>query len=532
MPGANNFITQYFQKWADRRPRQYVAIWTSWMAFAGWSFAGSAWGWNVWVDPIFDVFYGDEPKTMANGHVVYAFSLIAVVPGFGLAALSLSGLTGPGLELDFCCLGKTKRWIVAYYWISLLVCPFGLCLLGIAVLYKQVWLLYVGAFFHGLAFVFSVPFIRALPSVQYSNVGLRGVGAGLVSCFPGIWAAAFSYWATALTTAWSVQGSMFFAAGVGTIVGLCAVPFGMVDVPDHTDRYPNTIQEKKSIDVLQKNDSFFSVNSDGGGENISAETQLQKSKPSPPVKLTAMQLLFTRQAVVLNLALFCAFSPAFGTKYLISPMLNAVYDASSSTQNLASFLFLFIYALGRFFMGPLDRYINPIWAFRGLLLVVTITYPILSTMAKDYSHSASLTGFIVCQCIIGFCLGCTLTVWVLLVFNAFSAINLVDGIAITYISFGFAGLVGPVIGWWSLTGGGNQYLADGVTYNPDFIDHISDSVAAFGYIGCGFNVAALICTIWIYPIDFSKYQGERDPELQPEEIHEEQPLLRNSLSTI
>ena len=76
------------------------------MAFAGWSFAGSAWGWNVWVDPIFAVFYGDEPKTMANGQVVYAFSLIVVASSFGLAALSLSGLTRPGLELDFCCLGQ------------------------------------------------------------------------------------------------------------------------------------------------------------------------------------------------------------------------------------------------------------------------------------------------------------------------------------------------------------------------------------------------------------------------------------------
>ena len=37
---------------------------------------------------------------------------------------------------------------------------------------------------------------------------------------------------------------------------------------------------------------------------------------------------------------------------------------------------------------------------------------------------------------------------------------------------------------------------------------LSDTVAVFGYIGCGLNLVALFLTIWFYPIDFSKYQKE------------------------
>jgi hypothetical protein len=136
--GANNFITKYFQKWADERPRQYVSIWvTSWAA-AAWSWGGIMWGWNIWVDTIYEVYYGDAPKTMGRGQVIYAMSMMGVVGGFGLTYLSLGGFTRPGLEINLCCFGKTKRFLLAYYWIALFLCPLGLCVMGIAVMDKHI----------------------------------------------------------------------------------------------------------------------------------------------------------------------------------------------------------------------------------------------------------------------------------------------------------------------------------------------------------------------------------------------------------
>ena len=129
-------------------------------------------------------------------------------------------------------------------------------------------------------------------------------------------------------------------------------------------------------------------------------------------------------------------------------MLSSVFDAPTGTQNLASFVFLMFYSNGRFWPGFFDRYINPIWTYRILLVVVAIVYPVLSTMAQNYDHDGAQTGFIVCQCIVGFCLGAKKVMWVLLAFKMFGAPNVMDGLAITIIGPGFSIIIGPVLGWW------------------------------------------------------------------------------------
>ena len=169
MTAANNFVTKYFQKWADDRPRQYVSIWVTSWTFAAWSFAGIFWGWNVWVDYIYEIFYDKQPKTMGRGQVVYAFSLMLVIACWGLGALSLLGGTRPGLEISIPFYGKTKRFLLAYYWLYLFFCPLGLCLMGVAVTYKQIWLLYIGCCFYGVGFVFGQPFGRAIPTIAYKK---------------------------------------------------------------------------------------------------------------------------------------------------------------------------------------------------------------------------------------------------------------------------------------------------------------------------------------------------------------------------
>lgn len=54
------------------------------------------------------------------------------------------------------------------------------------------------------------------------------------------------------------------------------------------------------------------------------------------------------------------------TRYLISPFLNDVYRASQTQQQVASFLFLFIYAIARFVTGVLDSVIKPMWCSRWI----------------------------------------------------------------------------------------------------------------------------------------------------------------------
>ena len=192
-------------------------------------------------------------------------------------------------------------------------------------------------------------------------------------------------------------------------------------------------------------------------------------------------------------------TPGFGIKYLISPMIANVFDASDSVQSLASFLFLVLYSISRFLGGALD------WLFDAMILLRIVTFlavPVLVVqgwLATQHATSAALYGFIACQCFVGMVLGASKVLIFILCFNVFGAINFPNSCGVLLSTFGTAALIGPILGWWSLSG-------HGLPTDPTYKSELSDAVAIFCYVSAGSQAIACLMSFLITNIDFAKYQ--------------------------
>ena len=101
-------------------------------------------------------------------------------------------------------------------------------------------------------------------------------------------------------------------------------------------------------------------------ERLTSSSDGSLEEVAKPVILTFMQIVRTPQIWLMWLAFLFMMTPGFGIKYLISPMIANVYDASRSTQSLASFLFLMLYSLARFLGGALDYLVHAMTLFRAV----------------------------------------------------------------------------------------------------------------------------------------------------------------------
>ena len=139
-----NFMHNWAQKWATERPRQYTMTWVTFWNFCSLGNCAVAYGWNVWVDQLFKIFYGDSEYTMARGGPVFAFSLIIFSLGIGNLVIALTRFQDPNKVfniLGFKFRGGRNR---ASYILGLLLSTISTILMGLAVQYKQLWLLYIG----------------------------------------------------------------------------------------------------------------------------------------------------------------------------------------------------------------------------------------------------------------------------------------------------------------------------------------------------------------------------------------------------
>ena len=338
----SNFLHNWAQKWANERPRQYVVIWITFWSFCTFSVSAIAYGWNVWVDDLVEIFYGDVPYTMSNGGPVFAFSLLIFSTCFSATFISLARLQDPTMELSVFGWftlrggGSPRAWYIT----GVVGMAFAYVLMGVAVQFRQIWLLYIGASCWGIFGACTIPVLRFVVLLSFNAVGQKGLGTGVNNFWPGLWAARFSYWGVGLSDAMSIQTAMYIGAAMSFALCLVAVPFTEVKVPELA-KYRKRSQERLA--------------------RLSDESPKGIAKP---VKLTAKQILFTRQNWLMFVAFLFMMTPGFGIKYLIAPMIANVYGASSSTQSLASFLFLFLYAMARFSGGALADFVDAMTLLR------------------------------------------------------------------------------------------------------------------------------------------------------------------------
>ena len=487
-----NFMHNWAQKWASERPRQYTMIWVTFWDFCSVANRAVQYGWNVWVDQLFTKFYGDVEYTMARGGPVFAFSLLFFTMGIGNFMITFTGLQNP--KKTFTILGFKFRGgrYRAFYIMGLISSTISFLVMGLAVQYTQLWLLYIACAAFGFCGAFMQPIGRYAVMMSYYAVGQKGLGSGLHSAFTGVWAATFSYWGTALSDNLSIQSAIYISAAVGAVTCLVSIPFMKVVVPNHSKYHVRSKQR------------------------LERAAELAKTEVIHPVHLSVFELLRTPQIWIMWFAMFVMLIPGTATQYLISPMLASVYDASRSVQNLASLLFMILFAIARLVGGALNYLFDAMVLMR---VMISLTIPALilqGWLATQYDSSAALYGFIACECFLGAILGASKVLLTLLCFRVFGAINFMNSLGLLWSCFGTASLVGPIFGWWSLSG-------HGVSTDPNFRSSLGDAVAILCYAFAGSQVFVFIMSFFIINVDFAKYQHPKEASSNgdPEEAIDE-----------
>ena len=326
--------SDWAQKWADERPRQYVMTMVMFWNLCSFANCALAYGWNVWVDQLFEVFYGDVEYTMARGGPVYALSLIIFMLGAGNLMLALLQVSNPEKTFNICGWKFQGGQVLKMYIWGLLISTLSGIMLGLAVQYKKMWLMYVGSLGLGIGMAMLQPVCRFAATLAYYQVGQKGIGSGWLNACPGIWATTFSYWGPALSNSLSIQTAIHIANGISLAILLVPIPFANVKIPNRSI-YHQRSRERLAAAEAKKTDE-------------------ERQNSVEPFPLPAMVILKSKEMLIMWFAFLFMMTPGFGIKYLISPMLDKVYGASDSVQNTASFLFLLLYSISRFTGGALN----------------------------------------------------------------------------------------------------------------------------------------------------------------------------------
>ena len=146
----------------------------------------------------------------------YAFGLIIFFVGFTAVFISLFRLQDPNMEFNvfgwFTLRGGGSQR--AWYITGLIGCTISIVLMGVAVQYRQLWLLFIGCAGFGIFIACMFKVLKFSAMLAYNAVGQKGIGSGLNNAIPGIWAASFSYWGVALTDHLSIQTTIYILAGI------------------------------------------------------------------------------------------------------------------------------------------------------------------------------------------------------------------------------------------------------------------------------------------------------------------------------
>ena len=86
--------------------------------------------------------------------------------------------------------GSQRAWYIT----GLIGCTISIVLMGVAVQYRQLWLLFIGCAGFGIFIACMFKVLKFSAMLAYNAVGQKGIGSGLNNAIPGIWAASFSYW--------------------------------------------------------------------------------------------------------------------------------------------------------------------------------------------------------------------------------------------------------------------------------------------------------------------------------------------------
>lgn len=202
---------------------------------------------------------------------------------------------------------------------------------------------------------------------------------------------------------------------------------------------------------------------DGDARNAPAHKPVLAASDTlvrPP--MTTASLLGACSFWRLWITIFSSLAPGFGLKLVVAPFLDIIYQAPRSTQDFASFLFLFTYAFSRLAAGLIagtpDR--APKLFSMALLAQTPLMLAISGLMFWGPQDVADQWVFVVLVTLVGIPLAFNKVFFPLIVMHIYGPANFAVASGAMFTSFLFAASIGPITAWLAVSSSGGSDAID------------------------------------------------------------------------
>jgi hypothetical protein len=321
------------------------------------------------------------------------------------------------------------------------------------------------------------------------------LGSGLTGFFAGLWPAIFSFYCPVIIERVGVARSFYYnaliivVAAIPTLLFQCSpneVPLIDEQPPDDSESTKEEddkatkrdstkdVSTSKTKKEVEEEDTTMNGDDTKGLSNGSNNTKKEEndtttdgdveeqhqhilSSTKIPIPMTILEIVSTPQFYIQFLGIFLSMLPGFAIKYNISVFSSALFKTDVKTQSIISFIFLFVYAIARLFTGlATGKLFSADMAAQlaaGIQIPALIGAALVVILGSKY-----LWAFVVCQTCIGIGLGAYKVTVTVNALSRWSMTNFHGASALLVLAFGFAGVIGPILGWMTLSIPGNVPL--------------------------------------------------------------------------
>ena len=410
-------------------------------------------GFNVWIIPIsLQMFGQDAMYSMETGQILYAFSIPTLISVLIMPLLST--------EIE-------KIGVRLTTTIGILLYVLGLILGGVSVANDSLWGFWmsigiIGGFGYGLVYypvaIYSVAWFR--------EIDRPALGSGLTGFFAGLWPAIFSFYCPLIIEYTSVSQSFYWNA---LIISICSIPTLLFQSsPTEVPLIVDTTLGSSNGEIVQTSSGTEnrSDDDDSSATISTAGTDVEGQSPSitltKVLPMTKSEIVSTPQFYIQFLGHFLCMLPGFVMKFNISVFSSALFQTNIQTEAIISFIFLFAYAVARLFVGlATGKLFSADIAAQlasGIQIVGFFGVAIIVITGAEY-----LWAYVFFEALIGIGLAVYKVTITMNALSRWSMANFPTVSALFFLAFGFAGSVGPVVGWMSLSIQGNIPLENGRT---------------------------------------------------------------------
>jgi hypothetical protein len=326
-------------------------------------------------------------------------------------------------------------------------------------------------------------------------LGRPALGSGLTGFFAGLWPAIFSFYCPVIIERVGVARSFYYnaliivVAAIPTLLFQCSpneVPLIDEQPPDDSEStkeeddkatkrdITKEVSTSKTKKEVEEEDTTMNGDDTKGLSNGSNNTKKEEndtttdgdveeqhqhilSSTKIPIPMTILEIVSTPQFYIQFLGIFLSMLPGFAIKYNISVFSSALFKTDVKTQSIISFIFLFVYAIARLFTGlATGKLFSADMAAQlaaGIQIPALIGAALVVILGSKY-----LWAFVVCQTCIGIGLGAYKVTVTVNALSRWSMTNFHGASALLVLAFGFAGVIGPILGWMTLSIPGNVPL--------------------------------------------------------------------------